>query len=116
MPQRRYASLLANACLRLVNQGRSRLSVTKLDTLIAVALFGEHVDNETWTGLYDRRGDELVLMKQHWSYRSSCRLFPCSSLPPTYSLISISTPCGRSRPISALVTSGVGLVISISLL
>jgi len=63
MPQRRYTSLLADSCLGLVDQGRSRLSVTKLDTLIAVALFGEHVDDETRTGQYNRGGDEFVLMK-----------------------------------------------------
>ena len=82
---------------------------TELNSLVAVGLSGLHLANRVGLCLDNGDGDDLVVLVENLGHAD---LFTEDSVDhsryPPYSLISMSTPAGRSRRMSESTVLGVG--------
>src|ERR671933_1572600 len=116
----RHARLGEVARHRLVHLAGVDRAVRDLDGVVAVGLAAADLGHHTGTGLHDGHGDEPAgavpdlghaeLLAQHALHLS----LDSHDSPIPYSLISMSTPAGRSRRMSESTVFGVGLRMSIS--
>ena len=117
---RGHTSLLEVASLRLGDVLRLDGPVAKLDGGVAISLGRAHLSDDTRSGLDDGHGNEpIVLVPQlgHAELGAQHALdsaFIGHGAQPHGSLISMSTPAGRSRRISESTVFGVGSRMSMS--